>query len=96
MLSRQRLPIPARASGSGRARLPRVLRFLAFHCLMGVALGAAFAALLMFINIGGLMDLIETAEHPALPIAMLVVGCALTFGSATMAAAVMSIDPDEE
>ena len=76
-------------------RLPRIVRFLALHCLMGTALGAGFAGLLMMINLGGLMDLIATSDQPALPIAMLVVGCALTFGSATMAAAVMSIDPDE-
>lgn len=81
--------------GSNPSRLPRMVRFLLFHCMMGVGLGALFAGMLMFINIGGLMDLIAMSEQPALPIAMLIVGCALTFGSAAMAAAVMSLDQDE-
>ena len=76
-------------------RLPRIVRFLALHCAIGSALGAAFATLLMMSNVAGLSDLIATSEYPALPTAMLVVGCALTFASAAMAAAVMSLDADE-
>ncbi len=83
------------ANGNTRGKLPRIVRFLLINCLIGSALGAAFAALLMFSNVAGLTDLIATSEQPLLPAAMLVFGCALTFGSATMAAAVMSLESDE-
>lgn len=91
----KRSPNPIRRVVDTAQRWPRMVRYLALHCLMGTALGAVFAGLLMMINLGGLMDLISMSDQPALPIAMLVVGCALTFGSATMAAAVMSIDHDD-
>jgi hypothetical protein len=74
--------------------MPRLLRFLALHCAIGVAAGVAFAIIMVMTNPGGLGDVIWDSEQPWLPIAMLCIGCALTFGSTSMAMAVMSLPRD--
>lgn len=80
---------------AGQEGLPRLVRYLLLHCAMGTFLGAGFGALLIMSNVAGLADLLETSENPALPIAMLMVGCALTFGSAVMAASIWSLESDD-
>lgn len=79
-----------------RHRLPRLVRFLALHCAIGVGAGVAFALLLIGTNPAGLGDVIWDSEQPWLPIMMLCVGCALTFGSTSMAAAIMSLPREED
>lgn len=83
--------VDGESSGPGRHRLPRIVRLLAVHCAIGVALGITFAMLLLVTNAAGLTDLIVESEQPWLPIAMLSIGCALTFGGASMAAAIMTL-----
>lgn len=80
----------------GWTRLPRIVRLLAVHCAIGVALGLAFAMLLLVTNPVGLRDIIMESEQPWLPIAMLSVGCALTFGGASMASAIMTLHWDDD
>lgn len=77
-------------------RLPRIVRLLAYHAAVGVGLGVAFAMLLLLTNAAGLTDLIVESEQPWLPIVMLSAGCALTFGSASMGAAIMTIHWDDD
>lgn len=84
-----------RGMPAGQEGLPRLVRHLLIHCAMGTFLGAGFGALLIMSNIAGLADLLETSENPALPIAMLMVGCALTFGSAVMGASIWSLESDD-
>ncbi len=70
---------------------PRLIRFLAGYMLLGLALGIAFASLVVLTNTAGLNDLLTGDEHPYIAIFMLNVMCALTFGSLAMGVAVMTL-----
>lgn len=69
---------------------------LAVNCAIGVSLGLAFAMLLLVTNPVGLRDIILESDQPWLPILMLSAGCAITFGGATMAAAIMTMHWGDE
>ena len=73
-------------------RLPRIVRYLGWHCLLGAIVGCLFAAFLVTINVGGLKDLLQASDAPYLPLVMLYVACALTFASVVMGVAVMVLD----
>lgn len=89
------VPFDFRSSAAAKPRLPRLVSFLMLHCALGVALGIAFAALIVLSNVAGLKDILEASDQPYVPMAMLFAACAFTFGSASMGAAVMSLkDPD--
>ncbi len=69
----------------------RVLWFLAIHCGMGVALGVIFASMIVMLNTAGLRDLLLASSEPYIPMILFYASCALTFGSAKMGVAVMSL-----
>ncbi|MGE0055104.1 MAG: hypothetical protein AB7S74_12920 [Hyphomicrobium sp.] len=86
----------ARASVIKRyMRLPTLLRFLSRHLAFGVAVGIAFAALILMSNISGIKDLIEESENPYLAVALLYAMNALTFASLAMGIAVMTMPMDD-
>ncbi len=70
-------------------RLPQLVRFLLLHAAIGIGAGWLLLALLLFTDVSGIGHLIWTSESPALAIAMLAAGFAITFGGAAAAAAVM-------
>jgi hypothetical protein len=72
-------------------RTPQLLRFLAAHMGFGIAVGIAFASLVVMTNTAGLNDLLTGDEHPYIAIAMLNIMCALTFGSLAMGIGVMTL-----
>ena len=72
-----------------------LLFFLAVHCGIGVALGVAFAALIVLLNVAGLKDLLANSSEPAVPLLMLYAFCALTFGSLKMGIAIMTLPYDD-
>lgn len=74
-----------------RKPLPKLLIFLAIHCGIGVAVGVAFASALVLFNVAGLKDLLEASSEPALPLIMLHLLCALTFGSLSMGVAIWTL-----
>lgn len=78
-----------------REPIPMLLFFLAAHCGIGVALGVAFAALLVLFNIAGLKDLLADSSEPAIPLLMLNILFALTFGSLKMGIAIMTLPYDD-
>ncbi|MEQ8825524.1 MAG: hypothetical protein RIC14_14240 [Filomicrobium sp.] len=78
-----------------REPMPMLLFFLAVHCGMGVALGVAFAALLVLFNVAGLKDLLSESSEPVVPLLMLFTFCGLTFGSMKMGAAIMTLPYDD-
>ena len=84
--------------GGGPHRMPMLLWFLAVHCGMGVAMGVAFASLIVMANIAGIRDLLIASSEPFIPMFLFYASCALTFGSAKMGIAVMSLpfDPPDE
>jgi hypothetical protein len=70
--------------------LPRLLRFLAVNCAIGIAGGWTLLAVLIATNTANLRTLIWN-EGSAVPIILLAVGFAVTFGGVSMGAAVMTI-----
>jgi hypothetical protein len=73
-----------------------LLRFLAVNCAIGVVAGWTLLALLILTDTAGLATLIWNSDSPALPLAMLAGGFAITFGSAAMGAAVMMLRNGDE
>ncbi len=70
--------------------LPRLLRFLAVNCAIGIAGGWTLLAALIVTDTAGLRTLIWN-EGSAVPVILLAAGFAITFGSAAMGAAVMTM-----
>jgi hypothetical protein len=68
-----------------------LIRFLIAHCLIGIAAGWLMLAGLLALDVGGLGTLIMRSAAPWLAIAVLAFGIAVTFGSASMGAAIMSL-----
>ena len=76
-------------------RLPPLLHFLCMHMLLGLAIGVAFASLVVMTNVAGLKDLLAEADNPVLPLLLFYGFNALTFASVTMGIAIM-IPPSDE
>lgn len=73
----------------GWSDLPQLVRFLLLHAAIGIGAGWLLLALLLATDVNGIGALIFASESPALAIAMLAAGFAITFGGAAAAAAVM-------
>ncbi len=71
-----------------------LLRFMLSHCLVGIAAGWGFVAGLLALDIGGLSALIFGSDEPALALALLLFGTAITFGSVAMGGAIMNLRDD--
>ena len=89
------MPVDLKRARSAALDVLVLLVYLGLHGAMGAAIGVAFAAALILLDVGGLRGLLNASAAPFLPMAMLYVACALTFAGAKMAAAVMSL-PDPE
>lgn len=76
-------------------RVPKLIRFLGEHLMLGVAIGVAFAALILMTDISGIKSLIAESDNPYLAITLLYAMNALTFASLTMGIAVMTMPWDE-
>ncbi len=73
----------------GWSDLPQLVRFLFLHAAIGIGAGWLLLALLLATDVNGVGALIFASELPALPLAMLAAGFAITFGGAAAGAAVM-------
>ncbi len=71
-----------------------LLRFMLAHCLVGIAAGWGFVAGLLAFDIGGLAALIFGSDEPALALALLLFGTAITFGGVAMGGAIMNLGAD--
>lgn len=76
--------------------VPPLLRFLAVNCAIGVAAGWAFLGTLIWLDIAGLRQLIVNSSAPAIPLLMLIVMFAITFGAAAMGTAVLLLPKEDE
>jgi hypothetical protein len=76
--------------------LPRLVRFLLVNCAIGVSAGWLLLALLIATDTAGLRGLIWSSSSPILPIAMLAASFAITFGSAAMGTAIMTMRPGDD
>jgi hypothetical protein len=70
-------------------QLPQLVRFLLLHASIGIGAGWFLLALLLWTNVNGIGTLIWASDSPALAVAMLAAGFAITFGGTAAAAAVM-------
>lgn len=70
-------------------RIPKLIRFLAFHAILGVLVGFALAGALIAFDVAGLGTLIAKAEDPITATILLFFGFAVTFGSAVMGGAIL-------
>lgn len=67
----------------------RMLRFMALNAFFGVCAGLAVAGALIWFDTGGIGTRIANADNPLMPILLIAVPLALTFGGAAAASAIM-------
>lgn len=77
------------------AGAPRLVRFLAVHMALGVAVGVAVAALFVRLDVAGFKSVLATSDEPLFALSLLYFLFALTFGSLSMGIAVMSLPMDK-
>ena len=75
------------------SKLPKLVRFILMHAVIGMALGVGVTALIVWKNIFGLGDLFGQST-----LGMFVFGfqMSLTFGAVQIGVAVLSMDKDDE
>ena len=66
-----------------------MLRFMMLHALVGGLIGAATAAAVILLDIGGIGTRIARAADPVMPVLLLVVPFAALFGGAATASAIL-------
>lgn len=76
--------------------LPKLLRFLAVHCAIGILVGWSLLAALIATDVGGLRGLIGNSSNPFVPLVLLAAGFGITFGSAAMGSAVMMLPYNDD
>jgi hypothetical protein len=82
--------------GRPRSRLPKLVRFLAGHALLGGVVGGFVAGALLWLDVGGLGTLFS-GERSLIALIVLYFGSfVLTFASAAMGTAVMLLPKDED
>jgi len=74
-------------------RIP--FRFILGHLAIGVASGWLVLGGVLWFDIGGIASLLAAAPSRSLILAMLLAVFAITWGSAAMGAAIMSLDRDD-
>lgn len=78
-------------SATGSQLLPYLLRFLGAHMAVGLAVGVAFASLVVLADVAGLKRLLATTSEPAVALFLFYVFNALTFAGLVMGVAVMAL-----
>lgn len=85
--NRKRFPM----SVPGEPERPRLLEFLALHAGIGAAMGIVMAGIVVMSNLGGIRGLLKESSEPYIPMILFFASFALTFASAKMGIAVMSL-----
>lgn len=73
-----------------------LFRLLIWNALAGAAVGLILFGGLITTNTMHLRDLILEADHPLVPVAMLVAGFLVTFSSVAMGTAIMTMPLEED
>jgi hypothetical protein len=76
-------------------RLPPLLHFLGLHLVLGAAIGVAVVSVMVLLDVAGLKQLLIEADDPVLPLALLYGFNVLTFSSAAMGIAIMTLPADK-
>lgn len=72
----------------------QLLRFLLCHMLIGIGVGWAAVAVLLYADYSGLWGLISNSSIGAVALGLMLGGFAITFGSVGMGLAIFSLDYD--
>lgn len=75
-------------------RVPKLLRYLALHGALGIAVGCGLAAALLITDVAQIGTLMLRSDAPVLIGFLYFSGFAVTFGSVVMASAVMLLSED--
>ncbi|MDZ4843425.1 MAG: hypothetical protein SH859_14970 [Hyphomicrobium aestuarii] len=70
-------------------QLPKLVRFMLSHALVGALIGLAMAATLVSANVSGLRDLLMASNEPIVPTVLLATGFSTFIISVWVSAAVM-------
>ncbi|MDY0872762.1 hypothetical protein [Dongia rigui] len=77
--------------------MPKLVKFMLRHALIGAAAAIVFVAAVMMLDVGGLATLVSNSTYGPLAVALLTFFTALTFGGLQMGIAVMSLkERDDE
>lgn len=76
--------------------MPWLVKFLARHALVGIAIAAVFVGALCWFDVARLGTLVRTHEDGLLAVILLTFGLGVTFGSVQMGFAVMLMGKDDE
>jgi hypothetical protein len=71
-------------------------RFFVVNLVGGSVVGVGLAATLLLLDLGHLRTLIMTSDSEALALVMMIVGLALTYGTAATAGAIMLLSSHDE
>jgi hypothetical protein len=69
----------------------RMLRFLALNAALGMTLGLAVAAAVLFLDLGGIGGRVARSSNPLLPLLLIAFPMALVFGAAVTATAIWTM-----
>lgn len=69
--------------------MPKLIRFVVINSIIGIVIGWAIAAALLWLNISGLGDLYMRSDSKPVILALLGMSFGVTFGFAYLATAVM-------
>ncbi|MCO5065308.1 MAG: hypothetical protein M9924_12970 [Rhizobiaceae bacterium] len=67
----------------------QMLRFMLLHAGLGCLIGAITAAIIIYLDLGGIGTLISHSSNPVIPILLIVVPFASIFGGAVTASAIV-------
>lgn len=82
--------------GNQRRAEMRVVKLIILNWLLGAAIGAGFAFLVIWFDLGGAGRLILKADPIWPPLALLFGGFAITFGALAAGTAIMLVPRDED
>lgn len=80
-----------RALPEEKAAAGSLVGFLVYHCLAGIIAGWTVVGGLLWLDVAGLGGLVMTSDLFPVPLLMLLVAFAITFGSVAMGSAIMGL-----
>lgn len=69
--------------------MPKLIRFVVFNSIVGILIGWAIAAALLWMNVSGLGDMFVRSDSKPVILALLGMSFGVTFGFAYLSTAVM-------
>jgi hypothetical protein len=75
--------------GKGKPAMPKLIRFVVLNSIVGILIGWAIAAALLWMNVSGLGDMFVRSDSKPVILALLGMSFGVTFGFAYLSTAVM-------